>query len=91
MKVASLVLALAAISGTTAAPAEHEVKSLPGWDGELPSKHYSGYIPVGTTSGTPGSEGIRDILRLNPACAQLSPVTPGPPVPAHLHTPSALT
>ena len=23
-----------------------EVKSLPGWDGELPSKHYSGYLDV---------------------------------------------
>ena len=28
--------------------------SLPGYDGELPSKHYSGYLPVGKTSGVPG-------------------------------------
>ena len=35
-------------------PAGHEVTSLPGWSGKLPSKHYSGYIPVGKTSGVPG-------------------------------------
>mmetsp|Transcript_13047 Transcript_13047/g.25294 ORF Transcript_13047/g.25294 Transcript_13047/m.25294 type:complete len:484 (+) Transcript_13047:51-1502(+) len=33
---------------------EHEVTSLPGWTGPLKSKHYSGYIPVGNLSGTPG-------------------------------------
>lgn len=46
MKFSAVVLSLAAASGF-AAPAEHEVSSLPGWDAELPSKHYSGYIPVG--------------------------------------------
>ena len=34
--------------------AEHEVTSLPGFDGPLPSKHFSGYLPVGKTSGVPG-------------------------------------
>jgi hypothetical protein len=35
--------------------AADEVTSLPGWTGgALPSKHYSGYIPVGKTSGVPG-------------------------------------
>ena len=34
--------------------AKDEVTSLPGWTGPLPSKHYSGYLPVGTTSGSPG-------------------------------------
>ena len=29
-----------------AAPAQFEVKSLPGWDGPLPSAHYSGFVPV---------------------------------------------
>jgi len=39
--------ALAALTGVaTAAVAADEVKSLPGWDGELPSKHYSGYLPA---------------------------------------------
>ena len=28
-----------------------EVKSLPGWDGPLPSKHYSGYLDVGLKTG----------------------------------------
>ena len=26
----------------------------PGWTGPLPSKHYSGYLPVGNLSGSPG-------------------------------------
>jgi hypothetical protein len=30
------------------------VASLPGWPGELPSKHYSGLIPVGNKTGSPG-------------------------------------
>ena len=30
-----------------------KITELPGWEGELPSM-YSGYIPVGKTSGTPG-------------------------------------
>jgi len=33
---------------------EHLVTSLPGWSGSLPSKHYSGYLPVGNLSGTKG-------------------------------------
>jgi len=41
------LLPLAAIS-------EHEIKSLPGWTGKLPSRQYSGYLPVGNSSGTPG-------------------------------------
>jgi serine carboxypeptidase-like clade I len=32
---------------TNAAPATDEVTSLPGWDGSLPSKMYSGYVDVG--------------------------------------------
>lgn len=31
-----------------------KVTSLPGFDGTLPSTHYSGLIPVGTLSGVPG-------------------------------------
>jgi hypothetical protein len=30
--------ALALVGSCTAAPADHEIKQLPGWDGELPSK-----------------------------------------------------
>ena len=30
-----------------------EVTSLPGWEGPLPSKHYSGYLDVGLTSSGP--------------------------------------
>ena len=45
---------LAAITVANAAIEEHLVTSLPGYDGDLPSKHYSGYLPVGSTSGVPG-------------------------------------
>ena len=37
-----------------AQPAGHEVTSLPGWDKPLPSRHFSGYLPVGSTSGVKG-------------------------------------
>lgn len=52
---ASFLLGGAALlGGATAAVPEHLVTSLPGYDGALPSKHYSGYMPVGNTSGSPG-------------------------------------
>jgi len=31
------------------APNEHRITILPGWDGDLPSKHYSGYLNITTT------------------------------------------
>jgi carboxypeptidase C (cathepsin A) len=37
-----------------AAPAEDAVPTLPGFEGPLPSKHYSGYLPVGKETGEPG-------------------------------------
>eukprot|EP01043_Picozoa_sp_COSAG02_P080829 COSAG02_NODE_19415_length_883_cov_0.737245_1_plen_157_part_01 len=46
-------LAFAAPVVHAAIPA-HAVTSLPGFKGALPSKHYSGYLPVGKTSGVPG-------------------------------------
>lgn len=53
MKVtAALLTALPMLA--VAQPPGHEVTSLPGWHHELPSKHYSGYLPVGNTSGVPG-------------------------------------
>ena len=30
---------------------EHLVKSLPGWDGPLPTTQYSGYIQIDATTG----------------------------------------
>ena len=47
-------IALALIPVALAALEEHRVDSLPGFDGPLPSTHYSGYLPVGNTSGSPG-------------------------------------
>ena len=43
------VLSLALVPLALAAIPEHEVTSLPGFKGDLPSKHYSGYLPVGNT------------------------------------------
>ena len=34
--------------------AADEVLALPGWNGALPSKHYSGLIPVGNQTGSAG-------------------------------------
>ena len=48
----SLLVALPLL--TLAQPPNHEITSLPGWDGPLPSKMYSGYLPVGKTSGVKG-------------------------------------
>ena len=46
--VANIVLAV------FSAPEADKVTSLPGYKGELPSTHYSGYIPVGSLSKVPG-------------------------------------
>ena len=45
LKLAPALLAIL-ISSCNGAPAADLVTSLPGWDGPLPSKHYSGLIPV---------------------------------------------
>ena len=39
----SVVLGVAFVS---AAPADHEIITLPGWQGSLPSKQYSGYLDI---------------------------------------------
>lgn len=43
------------LATTLAAVNKDRVSSLPGFEGDLPSAHYSGYIDVGATSGEPGS------------------------------------
>ena len=43
------------VVGARAEVAEHRVASLPGWDHELPSKQYSGFLPAEETP-TPGHE-----------------------------------
>ena len=45
---------LALVGAACAAIPAHEVTVLPGFKGPLPSKHYSGYLPVGKTSGVKG-------------------------------------
>ena len=51
---ATMKITLALIPVALAAIEEHRVDSLPGFDGPLPSAHYSGYLPVGNTTGVPG-------------------------------------
>lgn len=47
----SKMLCLVAAYAAASSAATDEVTSLPGWSGALPSKHYSGYLPVrGNTS-----------------------------------------
>ena len=48
------VLALGALGLASAAIEADKVTSLPGYVGDLPSTHYSGYLPVGEISGTKG-------------------------------------
>ena len=48
---APLLLLLITLGVECAIP-EHEVVSLPGWSGELPTRQYSGYIPVNQHSTT---------------------------------------
>jgi serine carboxypeptidase-like clade 1 len=50
----SLLVLAAVLSVVSAAPASDFVEKMPGYLGDLPSKHYSGYIPTGTISGGPG-------------------------------------
>jgi hypothetical protein len=44
--IVAVVLGLVGARVATAAPTADEVTALPGWDKPLPTKHYSGYIPV---------------------------------------------
>lgn len=46
MFTAALVVLALAVAGAHAAIDADRVTSLPGWDKALPSKHYSGYLPV---------------------------------------------
>ena len=50
---AMLLLASQLLPCALAAIAADEIKDLPGWDGALPSRHWSGYLSVpGVGSGT---------------------------------------
>ena len=48
MSLALMVLMSTRLGEIHAAPAEHRVDWLPGWDSELPSQMYSGYIDAGS-------------------------------------------
>lgn len=47
-------LFLSTLLTAEAAIESDKVTSLPGYKGDLPSTHYSGYLPVGDLSKTPG-------------------------------------
>ena len=44
-----LTLSIIFVQSTLCAPSSDEISTLPGWDGELPSKQYSGYLDVSNT------------------------------------------
>ena len=46
-----LLLASQQLQSVTSAVAGDEIASLPGWDGPLPTKQYSGYIEIDATTG----------------------------------------
>jgi carboxypeptidase C (cathepsin A) len=48
------IIAVVRINPAVCAIEEHKVVNLPGFIGNLPSTHYSGYIPVGKLSGVKG-------------------------------------
>eukprot|EP01038_Epipyxis_sp_PR26KG_P009761 gene9761-13132_t len=50
----SIILLAISFSAVYSAIDSHFVSKLPGYNGDLPSKHYSGYIPTGTLSGAAG-------------------------------------
>ena len=49
--VIQLLFAVAAFSPARSDIPEHLIKSLPGWEGSLPTTQYSGYIEVNATTG----------------------------------------
>lgn len=46
-KVLSVLGVFSGVCGALAAREADEIKSLPGWTGDLPSKQYSGYLDAG--------------------------------------------
>ena len=50
----TLTALLSSLLAAEGAVESDRVTNLPGFKGELPSKHYSGYTPVGELSKTPG-------------------------------------
>lgn len=51
---ARIIILFSVISAVFSAILEHKVTTLPGYNGNLPSTHYSGYLPVGKLSGSAG-------------------------------------
>lgn len=54
MLAATIATACALLPLALGAPESERITSLPGLEGDLPFKMYSGYLPVGKTSGNPG-------------------------------------
>ena len=76
---ATMKITLALIPVALAAIEEHRVDSLPGFDGPLPSAHYSGYLPVGNTTGVPGFIHCASLLPTPVAPLALPPSHASPP------------
>lgn len=92
-----LLLFLLFLLSSSAAPTDDEVLSLPGWQGPLPSRHFSGYLRI--AGGTNlhyyfvASERVPQtaptVVWLNggPGCSSLDGWTCVPPYPPTLHSP----
>lgn len=57
MMMRRLLGAMTLLAGANAAIDKDEIKSLPGWDGALPSRHWSGYLEVPGSKGGVDGEG----------------------------------
>lgn len=51
LQLALLLLAAFSLSAVLCDIPAHEVKSLPGWEGPLPTRQYSGYIDINPATG----------------------------------------
>lgn len=82
---AVVLLLCAAAAGVRGSPAGAEVTEFPGFDGELPSKHYAGYITVGhelrkrhlhyyfaTSERNPSTDPVIIWINGGPACSGFS-------------------
>ena len=68
---AALALACCAVSGTHAAIDADEITSLPGWDGPLHSRQWSGYLEVRASSHCGRRSSARICPRHQPPAARV--------------------
>ena len=79
----ALIFLLAVFTAINAAIPDHEVSGLPGWNGSLPTRQYSGYIPVDSamtrfihywfveSQGDPSKDPVVMWMNGGPGCSSL--------------------